>query len=398
MELEQFLLHPKLKSEYVLLFDLDGTLLETNLCNNCAYEYALYKVFGNQFNSALSHLARITRKDIATLDIGPKEMKQIIQLKQRSFKKNIPNYTVPFITFDVLLRFYGNNGCYLITTADEARALNLIQFYELKQYFAEILFVDSNDKYCNIASRLNIDISKIILFEDNVDAIKNAQKNGLNNVVEINSDTLKEYKIITNKFLAQDTLAFFHLYYRGYQHPLNPNFINDLKNQFDNFPYNQLQNALKELTRYLQSGISNIYYLLGQKELIVISIPRAKSESYYSENQKLFRYGISYTVKYLHDKMKLRLVDGTQFIKRHTNTKTTHLASSNVVNDGDMPYVGITRNTCNISDDVIGKDVLLIDDIYTRDVNIDEDAIQALYDKGVHSVIFYSICKTFKYK
>ena len=64
------------------------------------------------------------------------------------------------------------------------------------------------------------------------------------------------------------------------------------------------------------------------------------------------------------------------------------------VNDGSVPYVGITNATCNISDDVIGKDILLIDDIYTRTVNIDEDAIQSLIDKGANSVSFYAIGKT----
>ena len=54
----------------------------------------------------------------------------------------------------------------------------------------------------------------------------------------------------------------------------------------------------------------------------------------------------------------------------------------------------MTKDTCSISDDVIGKDILLIDDLYTKTVNIDEDCIQALLDKGARSVIFYSIGKT----
>jgi predicted amidophosphoribosyltransferase len=40
---------------------------------------------------------------------------------------------------------------------------------------------------------------------------------------------------------------------------------------------------------------------------------------------------------------------------------------------------------------LIGKDILLIDDIYTKTVNIDEDAIQALLSKGAKSVSFYAI-------
>ena len=43
---------------------------------------------------------------------------------------------------------------------------------------------------------------------------------------------------------------------------------------------------------------------------------------------------------------------------------------------------------------VKGKDILLIDDLYTRSVNIDEDAIQALLDNGANSVTFYSVGKT----
>ena len=61
---------------------------------------------------------------------------------------------------------------------------------------------------------------------------------------------------------------------------------------------------------------------------------------------------------------------------------------------GELPYIGITKETCSISDDVIGQDILLVDDLYTKTVNIDEDCIQALLDKGARSVTFYSIGKT----
>lgn len=63
--------------------------------------------------------------------------------------------------------------------------------------------------------------------------------------------------------------------------------------------------------------------------------------------------------------------------------------------NGDLPYPGITKNTCRISN-VMGKEILLIDDLYTEGVNIDEDAIQALLENGAQSVIFYSLGKTMK--
>jgi hypothetical protein len=36
----------------------------------------------------------------------------------------------------------------------------------------------------------------------------------------------------------------------------------------------------------------------------------------------------------------------------------------------------------------------LIDDVYTRTVNIDEDMVQALLSSGANSVTFYAIGKT----
>jgi len=81
-------------------------------------------------------------------------------------------------------------------------------------------------------------------------------------------------------------------------------------------------------------------------------------------------------------------------IKRYKNTRTTHRNRSGHGGDGRTPYPGITKDTCYIANDVKGKDILLIDDVYTNTINVDEDAIQALLDNGAKSVIFYSIGKT----
>ena len=50
--------------------------------------------------------------------------------------------------------------------------------------------------------------------------------------------------------------------------------------------------------------------------------------------------------------------------------------------------------TCDISPEVKGRNILLIDDIYTKTVNIDEDVIQTLLTKGANSVTFYAIGQT----
>ena len=115
-------------------------------------------------------------------------------------------------------------------------------------------------------------------------------------------------------------------------------------------------------------------------------VPRAKTN--YKQHQLLFRSTVRDVVNQLDS-----FIDGIDYIVRHTDTKTTHLPDNtpNYNNDGAEPYPKITVETCNISSEVKNKDILLVDDVYTKGVNIDEDAIQALLDKEAHSVAFYSV-------
>ena len=124
------------------------------------------------------------------------------------------------------------------------------------------------------------------------------------------------------------------------------------------------------------------------EDLTICIVPRSKSESTYNHNQLLFKKVVQYIIA------ELGFQDGSNYIVRHTDTRTTHLAHTQFAGNGDMPYPGITRKTCTISPEVTEKDILLIDDIYTSNVYIDEDAIQALLDNGANSVKFYAVGKT----
>ena len=201
------------------------------------------------------------------------------------------------------------------------------------------------------------------------------------------------FTIVQNNYLTQNIQAFYHTDFGGTQLPNNPNFLYKLKNDpHHNWPNSRLQEAQQEFLRILLIDLPEVFRQINKNSLLVCVVPRAKAENTYNPNQLLFKA----TVKIALNRLGTNFTDGTDFIRRHTNTKTTHIrqAMEGFINDGSNPYVGITNATCNISDDVIGKDILLIDDIYTRTVNIDEDAIQSLIDKGANSVTFYAIGKT----
>lgn len=205
---------------------------------------------------------------------------------------------------------------------------------------------------------------------------------------------MNQFQINANDYLSRHTKAFFHLPYTRMGNLGNPDYLNDLKNTFNNFSEKKLRSAVQELQNTLREDLPQIFQSLGFSTIVVCVVPRAKFENAYHANQQLFRTTVQTVIRQIPG-----LVDGTSYLRRHANTKTTHLRKEvlNYTNDGPEPYPGITEQTCNISPHVRDKDILLIDDIYTPGFNIDEDAINALLKAGVKTVTFYAVGKVERY-
>lgn len=202
-----------------------------------------------------------------------------------------------------------------------------------------------------------------------------------------------QFQIQANDYLSRNTQAFYHVPYTKMGNPENPNYLNDLKNTFNNFSENKLRAAVQELRGVLHEDLPQIFQSLGFDVITTCVVPRAKAEDDYHANQQLFRTTVQAVMGRVNG-----FVDGTSYIRRHTNTMTTHLRNPipNYTNDGRMPYPGITEQTCEISPNVKGNNILLIDDIYTPGVNIDEDAINTLLKVGARTVTFYAVGKVLR--
>jgi len=199
-----------------------------------------------------------------------------------------------------------------------------------------------------------------------------------------------EFRINANDHLFRDTLAFYHVRYTRMGSPGNPDYLNHLKNTYNNFTERKLRSAVEDLARVLRTDLPKIKARLKFSELHVSVVPRAKAEEAYHANQQLFRSTVQSVVRTIPG-----LIDGTRYLRRHTNTRTTHLRQPipNYSNDGPEPYPGILADTCDISAEVRDRHILLIDDIYTPGVNIGEDAIETLMRNGASTVTFYAVGK-----
>jgi hypothetical protein len=195
-----------------------------------------------------------------------------------------------------------------------------------------------------------------------------------------------------NKFLNRDVVGYFHADFHGVDHPGNPNFLYKLKNDpHHNWSRQDLRSAVDALNRVIRNDFPEILRQVQLDPLTACVVPRAKADNTYHPDQLLFRDAIG---AYAGSAPGFR--DGSTFIIRHTNTQTTHLRRpiDGFENDGQMPYPGIARDTCHFSSQIRGSHILLVDDIYTRSVNIDEDMVQALFDNGARSIVFYAIGNT----
>lgn len=203
---------------------------------------------------------------------------------------------------------------------------------------------------------------------------------------------MNQYTIVKNEYLNRDVKAFYRCEYYGLNKPGNPNYLNILKNTFGNEYASKLLAAKDSVKFNLANELSSILSNIEDDEVTICVVPRSKKLNTYNGTQLKFTEAIRETIPLVtHSKNKL--VDGSDFIVRHTDTLTTHLKNTSYAGEGNAPYQGITRDTCNISGRVRGRHVLLIDDIYTKNVNIDEDAIQCLLDYGAKDVTFFSIAR-----
>lgn len=233
--------------------------------------------------------------------------------------------------------------------------------------------------YYNLQNTLNLPVKMYIMYYAN------------NCVIHYNSRGEKmaeKFRISNNEYLKRDVVGYFHQYYTGYGKPGNPSFINMLKNTFDDYSTVNLKTAMTSVMNILMYDIPEIIVNEKVSNCICVCVPRAKSLSYYTESQLLFKKAVKTAIINIPG-----VIDGTDCITRIIDTRTTHIKKSiSKPNNGSEPYPGITIDTCRIDRKGIeNQSIILIDDIYTKNVNIDEDCIQALFNNGARNVIFYTI-------
>lgn len=216
-----------------------------------------------------------------------------------------------------------------------------------------------------------------------------------------NPENLRLRKLRACEYLNRDANCFYVLDYLRYGNPDNPQFILDLKNTYNSVSLPVLQAAKQTARDIIVRWTPEIMRRMNLSACSMVCVPRSKAFDTYTPNQMFLLCAVHEAAQLLAGH---GVTNAAAAIRRTVSTRTTHLrADTERVmpggrrerNTGDAPYPGITWRTCLIDPAAVrGRTVLLVDDIYTGGVHIDEDCIQALYNAGAENVVLFALSCT----
>lgn len=176
----------KIGTDHILFFDLDGTLVDTNLSNYLSYKKAIQTVttdtsthddVNRRFNRSVLRRVHPNLSEV--------EYEKIIQLKEEYFKDFLPQTELNKPVAEVLFQYSKTNTTILVTNCREDRAIMTLDYHGLTNHFTRLFFrhFDDNNgkinKFQNAILSLNISPTLVVAFENEEEEIVDAKNAGI---------------------------------------------------------------------------------------------------------------------------------------------------------------------------------------------------------------------------
>ena len=193
-ELNQ-LINTKIDKDTVLLFDMDGTLVDTDFANFLSYKKAIKLVIGLDKEIQYNPKERFNRTTLKTVvpNLTETEYEKIIQQKDENYKEHLSQTKLNKPVADILLQYSKTNKTVLVTNCREDRALMTLNYYNLTDKFSNLIFkqISNNEsrmnKFKNAISSLNLSAQTVVVFENEQQEIEDAKLAGIsiNNILSL---------------------------------------------------------------------------------------------------------------------------------------------------------------------------------------------------------------------
>lgn len=173
----------KSKLADVIVFDLDGTLVDSDNANLLSYEAAAMNVLSRQVQINVEPGVRITRETLSELipGIRNEQLKAIVMQKESMYQKYLSKTIVNVQLLDIIENSK-NKKIILATNSRRLRADMLLDHHGLTDKFVKKFYRDAvnpRDKYIRFIPEIRKEGKSIVVFENDADAIESAIKCGI---------------------------------------------------------------------------------------------------------------------------------------------------------------------------------------------------------------------------
>jgi phosphoglycolate phosphatase-like HAD superfamily hydrolase len=177
----------KIKADTVLFFDMDGTLVDTNLANFLSYKKAINSVTKSDNDLTYNPDKRFNRSNlkIAVPNLTDSEHEKIIQEKEKHYEDFLHETTIITENADILFKYSKTNRTVLVTNCRKDRALTTLNYFGLTDKFSNIFCREFGDndkkinKFKNAISILGVPPNIVVAFENEEVEIADAIQAGI---------------------------------------------------------------------------------------------------------------------------------------------------------------------------------------------------------------------------
>ena len=190
---EQKNIDVKIKADTVLFFDMDGTLIDTNLANFLSYKKAINSVTKSDNDLTFNPDKRFNRSNlkIAIPNLTETEYERIIQEKEEYYDDFLHETKIIAEVVNILFKYSKSHKTVLVTNCRKDRAMTTLKHFGLVRHFSSILCREFGDKdqkinkFQNAISKLGVPPSLVIAFENEEIEIEDAKNSGIQKIIKI---------------------------------------------------------------------------------------------------------------------------------------------------------------------------------------------------------------------